>query len=370
MRILSYTYRDYPVNGWKVPTINFSNLNLIVGISGAGKTKLMDSIFNIKNIVTNGFSKFSNTGGFWDLVLQENGQNFHWQITISNSHNNKIKVISEHLSIENSKEKILSRDKNSFIFKNQTLPKLSDTESAISLLKNENELESLFKGFGHFLKRELSIPTLQEAAKTHMITFKEKEKLKQEKNIYQVINIAGLNDRLDVLYKSFNDIFKEICLNFMSIFPFIKRVDIKKQETPFGLIPIFCVKEKNVRDWIPLSELSSGMQKIVFMLTDICSLPEGSVYFIDEYENSLGVNAINIIPELLFEYKNKIQFFITSHHPYLINNIPIKNWYVCYREGQNVKIQYGKDLEKKYGPSKQEAFINLMNDPIYSEGVE
>jgi len=371
MKILSYSYSDYPINGWKVPIIDFNNLNLIVGISGAGKTKLMDSIINIKNVVNNGFSN-STIGGAWKTILNENDKKFHWEITVSKYLQNKVKVLRETLSMEdgNSKIKIVERDKNTFTFNGQKLPKLSDTESALSLLKNESIISDLFKGFGHFLKRDLSITSLKEAATTHMITFKEKESLKKEKNIYHVINIEGLNDKLDVLHKSFNDIFENICHYFLSIFPFIKRVDIKKQESPFGLVPIFCIKERNIDNWIPLSELSSGMQKIIFMLTDICSLPEGSVYFIDEYENSLGINAINIIPEILIEYNNKIQFFITSHHPYLINNIPVKNWYVCYRSGQNVNVKYGKELEERYGPSKQKAFINLMNDPIYSEGIE
>ena len=169
---------------------------------------------------------------------------------------------------------------------------------------------------------------------------------------------------------SFEDIYSEICENFISTFPFVKRVDIKKLESPFGLVPIFCLKEQNVNDWIPISEMSSGMQKVLFMLTDICSLPNGSIYFIDEYENSLGMNAINFLPEFLAEHQEKIQFFITSHHPYLINNIPVDNWYLCYRQGQNISIKYGRELVERYGKSKQKAFINLINDNIYTEGVE
>ena len=41
---------------------------------------------------------------------------------------------------------------------------------------------------------------------------------------------------------------------------------------------------------------------------------EGCVYLIDEYENSLGVNAINFFPSVLFEAASKSQFIITSHH--------------------------------------------------------
>ncbi len=89
---------------------------------------------------------------------------------------------------------------------------------------------------------------------------------------------------------------------------------------------------------------------------------------IDEYENSLGVNAIDFLPSMLLEYKSNEQFFITSHHPYLINQMPISSWYVLHREGAIVEIKFGEELEKRYGKSKQQAFIQLMNDSFYNTG--
>jgi predicted ATPase len=112
------------------------------------------------------------------------------------------------------------------------------------------------------------------------------------------------------------------------------------------------------------------MQKVLLIITDVVTLPGGAIYLIDEYENSLGINAINFLPSFLDEQRGDNQVVVTSHHPYLINAIPIDNWYVFNRIGTNVRIKRGTELAEKYGRSKQTLFNQLLNDPFYTEGVQ
>lgn len=112
------------------------------------------------------------------------------------------------------------------------------------------------------------------------------------------------------------------------------------------------------------------MQKVLLILTDIFVFPEGGIYLIDEYENSLGINAIDFFPSFILEVEKDIQFIVTSHHPYIINEIPVKNWYVFHRKGTEVVIKHGSELAERFGKSKQKAFIKLINDSFYTEGVE
>ena len=108
------------------------------------------------------------------------------------------------------------------------------------------------------------------------------------------------------------------------------------------------------------------MQKVLLLLTDITTLIDNSIYMIDEYENSLGVNAIDFLPDFLAEYSGSNQFLITTHHPYLINNMPINNWRIFHQTGSDVIIKDGAEIAERYGKSKQQAFIQLLNDPYYS----
>jgi AAA15 family ATPase/GTPase len=107
------------------------------------------------------------------------------------------------------------------------------------------------------------------------------------------------------------------------------------------------------------------MQKVLLIVTDVLTLPKGSIYIIDEYENSLGTNAIDFLPQFLTDHGENGQFFITTHHPYLINSMPMRTWKVFRRQGGKVSIKSGEEFEEKYGKSKQRAFIQLINDPFY-----
>jgi len=131
--------------------------------------------------------------------------------------------------------------------------------------------------------------------------------------------------------------------------------------------PLALVRERGVPKATQIGDIASGMLKVLLILTDVIASPDGIVYMIDEYENSLGVNAINFLPTFLLEHGGRRQFFVTSHHPFLINAIPIEDWFVFKREGLRIHIAPGARLREKYGRSKQQHFIQLMNDPIYTE---
>ena len=75
------------------------------------------------------------------------------------------------------------------------------------------------------------------------------------------------------------------------------------------------------------------MQKVFLLILDTILLQDAGILFIDEYENSLGISTINFFPDLIESTNQKCQFIITSHHPYIINRIPIESWKVFHRDG-------------------------------------
>ncbi len=379
MQITKYQYRDPGENGWVFNEVDFGKINLLVGESGMGKTRLLNTIFNIGSMTASKKIGF----GHWSLDLEVHGVKYNWQVDAESDEQRRAVVSSERLTRyeSGSAKSIVTRNAEQLIFNGKELPKLSRTESCISLLQEENDIQPLYKGFSSILRRNFFDADLTKICRFAGYPFGLLDKLTKNENLRDLFPTLhseemNLNSIMYILSKGFPEVFGKISKIYKSIFPFIVDVrvmDVQELEKDIklpGQIPVFCVKEKGVEAWITLNDLSSGMQKALLILTDIFTLPQGSIYLVDEYENSLGVNAINFFPNLLLEEDFDIQFFITSHHPYIINKIPVANWYVLHRIGSQVKILSGDRLQKRLGTSKQQAFIKLMNDSFFTEGKE
>ncbi len=93
-------------------------------------------------------------------------------------------------------------------------------------------------------------------------------------------------------------------------------------------------------------------------ISELYLSPEGSIILIDEFENILGVNCLNSVTDLILE-NPRLQFIITSHHPYIINNIGNKYWKIVTRQGNTVKVKQPEELG--ISQSRHQGFIDLIN---------
>lgn len=377
MKITKYFFRDVEAPGWEFDPVVFKELNLLVGNTATGKTRMLNTIFSLGSFVASKQFKL----GSWKLAFEHAGVEYGWTITTQpKALLDSEGVIEEErlIKYENGKEvTLIERSKNDFLFQDAQLPKLALDETSISLLREEAAIRPIFEAFSMIMRRRFFHDALTKVSELQPVPsalIKELEKSRKIEHVFKAN--MNLNATLFLLERYFHSEYRRIVDKYLEVFPFLKEAQIKElsdihpdiaTSTP---IPLFSVRERNSANWIPVIELSSGMQKVLLILADLSIFPDGGVYLIDEYENSLGQNAIEFLPSYLEEFSREIQFFITSHHPFLINAIPTKNWYVFHREGMRVKIRYGEELEERFGKSRQQAFIQLINDPFFAEGVE
>lgn len=372
MKILKYKCTAKGNASWNFSEVSLGNINLLVGDTASGKTRFLNTIFNIGTFIARDNFRM----GYWDIEFEQNGKRYQWVLNADEIDNVNSRIIEEKLWVINKeKELLIDRSVDTFIYQNSKLPKLSPTISAISLLKEEDEIRPIYEGFGLIKRRKFSHDALSNVASLEPIPQEIIDTFQKNPTLIKFHGIElGLNATLYILSRFYKEIFNEISENFKIAFPFIAETaildfsQISKQPVAIE-IPVFCIKEKNTDTWVPIIEASSGMQKVLLILTDVYTLAPDSIYIIDEYENSLGINAIDFFPRFLLDLEKNIQFLITSHHPYLINEIPPKNWYIFNRKGTNVTIKYGEELEARFGKSKQKAFTQLINDSFYTDGV-
>src|SRR5262249_47720569 len=225
------------------------------------------------------------------------------------------------------------------------MPKLSPRETSISLLQEETIIQPIYQAFSRIQRRLLSQDALQKVSSFHIVPGTIISQLKRKRDIDKLFAAdMNLSANLFILSQYFKKKYQDIVAYYQKVFPFIKdaRIAELSEIQPHigigGTAPVFTIREQGSRKWIPIYEFSSGMQKVLLILTDIFILPEGGVYIIDEYENSLGINAIDFFPQFILDIEKDVQFFVTSHHPYIINTIPPKNWFVFHRNGMHVSI--------------------------------
>ncbi len=381
MKIISYQYQDVSDTGWIFEKVEFSKINLLVGDTATGKTRLLNTIFNLGRFVAS--DSFYN--GWWNIQFDHAGTRYDWEIKTQKT---KLEysvekapgiIIKEKLVAHtDQKESILiERDENSFIYNNKEIPKLPLEKTSITLLKEEPDISPLQEAFSIIMRRRFFHDALSGISELSAIPILLMERLEKNRRLRILFNAEmNLSINLYLLSKYFPTLYDSIFKYYKGFFPFVQEMrirDLSKIQPRVaiaGLIPVFEIREKGSKNWVPITELSSGMQKVLLILTDLYLLPEEGVYMIDEYENSLGINAIDFFPEFINEFDKPVQLLITSHHPYLINAIPPENWLIFHRKGMDVQIKYGKQLADRFTKSKQQAFFQLINDPFYSAGIE
>ena len=397
MKINQLSYYDHK-RQWRLEPIQFSELNLLVGVSGVGKTRILKAILDLKKI-----SEGESLNGIeWDIQFTHENNQYHWsgqfECNISASatliwkdgedkFSNKSSFRINNEFLFKNGELIIDRNESEIKFKNNTLPiKLSPIQSVTKILSEERDISPVRHGlnkiiFANELSKYSEILTSlmidQDNIKelTHFISeYADKNYRSGIIQKYYQSNLP-VQSKLTLAFYEKDPIFQVIKERFISIFEQIEDIKIEEdenEETNFNIsiqkkaLLTIKIKERGINHWISQKYISSGMYKTLIQISECYLAAEGSVILIDEFENSLGVNCINVLSDLLSESRN-LQFIITSHHPYIINKVGMEHWKIVTRKGGVVTAKDAKDFG--LGKSRHEAFMQLINLDEYNEGI-
>ncbi|MCX6579167.1 MAG: AAA family ATPase [Candidatus Aminicenantes bacterium] len=386
---------------WELNRMNFSQLTLLVGASGVGKTQILNSLVKLINI-SNGYVY---NGVEWDLHFTGDGnENYRWTGQFENIkgiHQQVFeekelngqgfphipRLLKEELYLKN--KRIFIREKSNVKFEKKESSNISPSKSVLNLFTTEKKILPVKQAFNKILfldyqaEKRNKIPgeLIKEIEKYADITFQAVKSIASmgDKDAYDDILPGSLRavfpkmiieEASNLILKFFlsqyyvKELFEKIVADFKDIFPQVE--DLRFQLLEEKDIYELQIKERGT-EWIPLHEISSGMFKTLMHLVEIKLMAAGSVILIDEFENSLGVNCIDAVAGDLLNPGRKLQYIITSHHPYIINNIDMKYWKVVMRKGSTVFTKNADEL--KLGKSKHDAFKQLLNLEEFSEGI-
>lgn len=370
-----YTNKE---TGWTLQNTPLARFNLLVGASGVGKTKILHAIGSLYQLVALGTPSRAQS---FKIVYEHESQIYSWELDASAKTEHfdiaqgalaSSYVITKERLASNTQGTLIERDLGKTLFKGTELPQLNQSDTALRLFNTESTI----------IHASYPISNLIIDERPHFPTniFPDAS-VKFIENIKTIDNLRGITSmpvalKAFTLQEKFPHHFDNIKSTFIDIFPSTRDVSVTRnyitpQQNGQGAYQQiqFRLREHGVPSWIPAEEISSGMLRTLNLLIDLTLAPSNSVFLIDEFENSLGVNCMGPLTDFIQSRASELQFIITSHHPYIINKIPKSHWKVVRRHGSTVRVTPATEIKALQGTSAQDDFTRLLNAPEFEEGM-
>ncbi len=260
MRLISLEFDD-PAAGWSLCKFEFfHDITLLVGLSGVGKTRILDTLERLKAIAQ-GKTSQKLFGVQWSLVFEHDKSIYEWKGKMSedplgdersihlpflgddDEENNRPEFLAE--SLIRNDFPIVDRDHEAIILNGNKTPKLSRRESVISLFKNEDLLKPAYSG----MQMILSVDHSEDSHARNFFSFRNMEPLRKKLVTMEAIRATDLpaHVKLALAFENCPAVFNDIVRQFQDAFPAVDRVEFKNVDAPhFGTIPRLFLFEQGV----------------------------------------------------------------------------------------------------------------------------
>ncbi len=378
MRIDKFAYEDLET-GWKLEETGFDGLNLLVGVSGVGKTRIIEALRTVVAVAIDRPETLPHAKWSWEFV--DDGVDYRWGAEVGQGTNgSRGKRVFVQEQVTRGGVVLIDRSASHLAFDHRDFPKLDPTTSAIELLSGEESVVPIRRAmelviFSLFSGDRLAPSTPFEVPNTwdlKAILARVRREIKSQPRLVipmgsdrTVVSKNVFVFDLYLMQEFYPEQFDELRSSFCGVFPSVSDVRVVQD----GVRERFSVEiREGPLTWVPQTHISSGMLKTLVYLYEFDASPSGSVVVIDEFEASLGLNCLPAMTDALLD-RSDCQFIVTSHHPYVINNIPKEYWRLVERRGSAVSLLATRDIPALQQASHHEAFTRLINLDRYAHGI-
>ena len=363
-------------SGQKINHVEFNRLNLLVGASAAGKTSILRVISKFIMAISLGHSikeqcKFKICFSVADRRFDVPAlKDYLWEIetkeedVLSAEDTSACPILHEKLQELSSGNIIIDRQEAKiYIAGYENIPQISKTQSTIFIFRENNPFNIIVDDM------RSSLTLYNQNSAFYSVSHKMLEQLKR---IIQDANDNGQPLRWHYVTQSKFPVslfiyivkntnrskFDAFLEDLQDIFPEIEDVHLNQYSSDNGDYYL-SIKQKG--HMILQPDISSGVMRTIYILACIHFCEPSSVIMFDELENSLGVNCLDEMVERIIQKsaKKQMQFLLTSHHPYIINQLPTNSWLVISQKDGIIDSKKASDLG--LGKMKQDNFFDLIN---------
>lgn len=382
MKIHSLEFEN-KTTGQVIKKINFDKLNLLVGVSGAGKTQILRTLSKLADIAVKDeiidfeghfVIKFSIDN--MDKIVEDwSPKEIIWELTSVEiksknelSHNfllnhsfGKRYFSVEKETIQFDGKDIVVRDEDHLTIRGkQSSNFLVGEKSAIAILSlgELNMIKTNFlKMVSYYRQRQELNPVFFEKDLKRQIMTKDYKKFPPTFFKIVISDIPTLA-QIYVVKKLNPNLFQDLIFDLQNIFPSVEDIDVI--ETENGILNL-AVKENG--KLLNKDSVSSGLLKTIYIVTVVRFSIGNTVVLLDEIENGLGINCLDEITQYIIQNADitNSQFILTSHHPYIINQISESNWKIISQKDGVISSASAQDIGIDTVNNRQEKFFQLMN---------
>lgn len=111
--ISSFYYNGWPFDEWEFQDTKLNGVNLLVGASGSGKTRYLNSIFNISSSIVQGQPFRS---GRWELIVKTDEYEYLWEYDGGENQVQREIVARKRIDSQEQFENLIDRTPDTFSF--------------------------------------------------------------------------------------------------------------------------------------------------------------------------------------------------------------------------------------------------------------
>lgn len=353
MKLKKVNYKEFSNNPdhnyWELSGLSLGNQTLIVGKNATGKTRAVNLIMSLAQIMRNPAHNFKN--GEWDVKFEtSNDKELNYQLDLIDGIIQKeVLLIDKKIKLDRSpnQTKIFSVAQNKDLVIEPPNDKL-----VLHIRRDRAEhpfLEELYEWANHtrgyrFGKYDPSLIAIPGDPKQLL---------------------EGLENIPSVLEKLSPTSIKEVISDFNQLGYEVEgaKLDVVLV-TPFNVKFVF-LQEKGIVHPIQQNQISSGMFRAFALLVILRYLTESngasSTVLVDDLGEGLDYERSTQLAKIVFEKVNKsnLQFIATTNDRFLMNAVDIRNWNVLLRDANKVKAINYTNNKKIFDQFKLTGLINF-----------
>jgi len=338
---------------WKLEGLKLLDFTIIAGLNTSGKTRTC-------NVITNTITKIIHHQrklqlGNATMTIRTADSRYRIKINIAEDVKKKRFIKQEVLDeLQNNKRKNL--------FDRKRIRDVSDREKPMkSYSPPDNSLTF------HARRDKYAYPYLEDVIESlkefHFLDF-------EEGKISFKVGVDETALPIKIVSSETSDVYTKIqrqkrieILNDINSLGFpIKKVLITDMIIEGIKTPVLLFKEMGVRGKYDLTQASSALIKVIFLITCMHLIEKGSCVLIDNVGDGLDYKRSIEIVNLLKKFKDDKQIILCTNNEILLNQTDIRNWNILHRQGYTVKAHsYDNSRERldkfaKTGLSNYEYF--------------